>query len=232
MDLLRKMQRNGFYTLRTTHYASLIIALLLLTINIVCFAQENQKDDKTGKITHYLESKNIPNELIVTSIATLPIFELRGAIPIGINYYKIHWLKTYMLAVVGNMIPIIFVLLFLKYITKVLYPIPIFKRFFDWLFARTRKKGKIIEKYEEIGLIIFVMIPLPVTGAWTGSIAAYLFGINFFTSLLCIFIGVCLAGIIVTTLSLLGIWGAVIATIVLSFLFISWLYRYIKGRKR
>ncbi len=207
----------------------LVVTFLIITA--ICFAQNSSENDKKEKVTHYLESKNIPKELIVMSIATLPIFELRGAIPIGINYYKIPWLKTYIFAVIGNMIPIIFVLLFLKYLTIALYPVPIFRKFFDWLFARTRKKGKVVEKYEEIGLIIFVMIPLPVTGAWTGSIAAYLFGVNFFTSILCILIGVCLAGIIVTILSLLGIWGAVIATVILTFLFISWIYRFYQERK-
>ncbi|HPS39995.1 MAG TPA: small multi-drug export protein, partial [Candidatus Cloacimonadota bacterium] len=78
------------------------------------------------------------------------------------------------------------------------------KRFTDWLFARTRRKGKSIEKYEALGLAIFVGIPLPGTGAWTGAFAANIFGIRFWRSLLFIFIGVLMAACVVTPLTLMG----------------------------
>lgn len=82
------------------------------------------------------------------------------------------------------------------------------KKFFNWLFNRTRKKTQAkIEKYGSLALILFVAIPLPYTGAWTGSLAAWLFGIPFKKSILNIFIGILIAGIIVTvtTLSVLNI---------------------------
>ena len=94
-----------------------------------------------------------------------------------------------------------------------------------WLFEHTRRRGRIIGKYRRIGLVLFVAIPLPVTGAWTGSLAAVLFGMKFKHAFLSIFIGVFIAGVIVTCLSLLGWVGAVIAGVVLSVLAISGLWK-------
>ncbi|GAH77092.1 unnamed protein product [marine sediment metagenome] len=81
----------------------------------------------------------------------------------------------------------------------------------NWVFSHTRRQGKTIEKYEKIGLTLFVAIPLPITGAWTGSIAAFLLGLRLRYAFLSIVIGVVIAGAIVTSLCLLGWLGAVIA---------------------
>ena len=85
-------------------------------------------------------------------------------------------------------------------------------KFFEWLFERTRRRGnRVIEKYEEIGLLALVAIPLPGTGAWTGALIAFLFGLDFKKSFLVISVGVFIAGVIVTCLCLLGWLGAIIA---------------------
>jgi uncharacterized membrane protein len=89
------------------------------------------------------------------------------------------------------------------------------------LFRRTRSKSAVIEKYEEIGLMLFVAIPLPVTGAWTGSLAAYLMGLNFWKSIFFIFLGVCIAAVVVSILTLLGWIGAAIALVALTFVVIQ-----------
>jgi len=154
---------------------------------------------------------NILKELIVIIIATLPIAELRAAIPIAISTLEIPWYYAYLLAVIGNMLPVPFILLFLEAATKLMSKVAVFERFLNWLFERTRRRGRIIERYKRIGLILFVAIPLPVTGAWTGSLAAVLFGIKFKQAFMSIFIGVTIAGIIVTCLTLLGWAGAAIA---------------------
>lgn len=211
----------------------LLFVLLAFLPNILLCEIEKETDiKKQAKISEYLEERNFSKDAIIIALATLPIFELRLAIPFAINHpeFKMSWHKSYLLAIIGNFLPIPFILLILRYGTKLLTRIPILKRFFDWLFARTRKKGAVIQKYEELGLILFVMIPLPITGAWTGSVAAYLFGIKFVPSLICILIGICLAGVIVTILSLFGIWGAVIATAVLIILFVIWIVNNIKKR--
>jgi len=159
--------------------------------------------------------EHVPREVTVFLISMLPVFELRGSIPVGIVGFNLHPLGVYFLSIIGNIIPTFFILLFFGQFTKFAQHVPVLKRLLDWVFARTRKRSGLIEKYEELGLILFVSIPLPVTGAWTGSLAAYLLGLDFWKSIGCMFIGVCTAGVIVTVLSLMGYKGLFIAVTVL-----------------
>jgi len=167
------------------------------------------------KIARWMEDKGVSRAASVAAISTLPIVELRGAIPVGIVVFEIAWWKVYLIAVVGNMLPIPFILLLLGPVSNFLMRFPLGKRLFEWLFSRTRKKSKNIEKYEALGLTLFVAIPLPVTGGWTGAMAAFLMGIPFGKSMLYILMGVMIAGIIMTVLALLGKIGAAIAVAVL-----------------
>ena len=144
---------------------------------------------------------NLPAELSVIILAALPVSELRGAIPLGIAS-GMPVFKTYLLAVAGNMLPVIPLLLFLKPVSDRLQRFRAGKRFFEWLYGRTRRRAEVVQKYEALGLSLFVAIPLPITGAWTGCVAASLFGIKFRYALPAIICGVLLAGVIVTLLSL------------------------------
>jgi uncharacterized membrane protein len=83
--------------------------------------------------------------------------------------------------------------------------LPGFGRFFDWLFARTQRRSGLIQRYGPLGLAIFVSIPLPITGGWTGAAAAYLFGFPFRRSFPAITVGVLVAGVVVT----LGVKGVI-----------------------
>ncbi len=172
-----------------------------------------------------LLSLGFSKELVVLIIATLPIFELRGAIPVAINVFHFPWYYALSLAIIGNLLPVPFILLFFNTTSRLLSKIGIFSRMLSWLSERTRKRGRTVERYERIGLALFVAIPLPVTGAWTGSMVAVLFGLKFKYAFLSILIGIFIAGVIVTCLSLLGWGGAVIAGIGLSGLAISGLWR-------
>ncbi len=187
----------------------IILVCLLICISIMLFA-----DVKTN-IIDYLEYNNIPKWLIVILISMLPIFELRGGIPVAINLFDMNIFLSYGLCVLGNMIPVIPILIFLKKIYKLFSKWKFTKKLFDSFFERTRSKSEQIEKYKMLGLIAFVAIPLPVTGAWTGSVAAVLFNIELKHSILSILAGVLIAGVIVTLLSVMGFWGALIAGIVL-----------------
>lgn len=172
-----------------------------------------------------LLSLGFPRELVVLIIATLPIFELRGALPVAINLFHFPWYYALSLAIIGNLLPVLFILLFFNTISRLLSKIGIFSRMLSWFSERTRKGGRTVERYERIGLALFVAIPLPATGAWTGSMVAVLFGLKFKYAFLSILIGIFIAGVIVTCLSLLGWGGAVIAGIGLSGLAISGLWR-------
>ena len=149
------------------------------------------------------------HELITFILAMAPISELRGAIPYAIGVADMAWQKAYLLAVVGNFVPVIPILYLIGPISEKLRGVRVFDRFFDWWFARTRRKGKLIARFELIGLVLFVAIPLPVTGAWTGSLAAFLFGVKKKLAIPAIFLGICVAGVVVTlaTQGVISFWG-------------------------
>jgi len=163
-----------------------------------------------------LINSGIAKELIVVIISALPVIELRGALPVAINVFNMPWYWAYCLAVIGNMLPVPILLLFFESLARIVSKVEIGRKLVSWVLERTRRHGKFIERYERIGLILFVAIPLPFTGAWTGSIAAFLMGMKFRYSFLSILCGVLIAGAIVTCLCLLGWLGAAIAGIVLS----------------
>ena len=160
-----------------------------------------RKSSMIESLTENLVSLN--KEIAVVVLAALPISELRGAIPLGIAM-GFSPLKTYILAVVGNLIPTLPLLFLLQPVSDRLRKFRIFAKFFDWLFERTKRKASLIEKFEALGLILFVAIPLPITGAWTGCVAATLFKIRFRYAFLAIVAGVLIAGLIVLGLSLAG----------------------------
>ena len=166
-----------------------------------------------------------PAELVVLVIAALPVVELRLAVPLAINMFGLPWYYALLLATIGNLVPVPLLLLFFGALSRLVSKTGILERMFRWLSERTRRQGKIIERYERIGLMLFVAIPLPMTGAWTGSLAAVLFGIRFRHAFLSIFAGIVIAGVIVTCLSLLGWAGAIIAGIGLIGLAVFGLWR-------
>ena len=143
-------------------------------------------------------------EVTVLITAALPISELRGAIPLALAM-ELSPLKAYLISVLGNLIPVIPLLFFLEPLAAKLRHIGVFEKFFTWLFERTKRKASLIERFEALGLILFVAIPLPITGAWTGCVAASLFKIRFRYAFLSIMLGVLIAGLIVLGLSLAGI---------------------------
>ena len=151
----------------------------------------------------------LPAPLGVFLIAMLPIFELRGAIPFGYAFGAGNWLEIYLLAVAGNFVPVLPILLLLGPAEKHLRRFRWIDRFLDWLFARTMRRSDVIRRYQAIGVTLFVAIPLPVTGAWTGSVAAYLFKLPLRLTLPCVLLGIMIAGVIVTLVSqgVITIWS-------------------------
>lgn len=145
-----------------------------------------------------------PPEVATFLIAMLPIAELRGSIPIALTVYDLNPLVSYFLSVLGNIVPAFFIVYLLGPTSGYLVErFKIAERFFSWLFKRTRNRfaGK-YEKWGMLALAFFVAVPLPVTGVWTGSVAAFLFGIPKKASLLYISLGASIAGIIVTLATL------------------------------
>jgi uncharacterized membrane protein len=146
----------------------------------------------------FLNSFQLNRELIVLIVSMLPIFELRGAIPLAVLYYDMPVISAFLLSWVGNLIPILPIIYFLEPIRKALSHIGIVDKFFTWFYARTYKRGEKVMKLGAIGLALFVAIPLPVTGAWTGSVLAILFNIKPRYAFPAIILGVTIAGILVS----------------------------------
>lgn len=146
------------------------------------------------------------SESIVKTLITamMPIGELRVSIPLALTQFNLPFWQAYLFSIIGNMIPILFIVFLLNPVSEFLSKYSkFFKWFFNWLFERTRKRhSKKFETLEEVALVTFVAIPLPVTGAWSGAVAAFVFGIPPKKSLPLIFAGVLIAGIIVSLLTI------------------------------
>ncbi len=141
----------------------------------------------------------VPHWLMTLIVAALPISEVRGAIPLAVGVYGFSPLEAYLISVLGNLLPIAPLLLFLGPVSDFLRRFSLGDRFFTWLFSRTRRKY--IQDHENFGLTalaIFVAIPLPMTGAWTGCAIAFLLGFRFWPAFAAIAAGVLIAGVVVT----------------------------------
>ena len=139
--------------------------------------------------------------LCVLGIAALPVLELRGAIPYGVAN-GLPYFGVLAVSVIGNMLPVPFIILFVR-------------KIFDWmkkkskflagiaekLEKRAENKMDVIEKYEMLGLFILVAIPLPGTGAWTGSLISALLGLRLKNAFPMIVLGVLTAGVIMMIIS-------------------------------
>ena len=138
--------------------------------------------------------------LVVFGISMVPVIELRGAIPIAIAY-NIPWQIAYLLCVVGNMFPVPFVIAYMKPVFGFIRRSKLFVKLIDWIETRTMKKAETVLKYSGIALFLFVAIPVPGTGAWTGAMIAAILGMRMKYSVPWIALGVAVAGMIVTLLS-------------------------------
>jgi uncharacterized membrane protein len=130
-------------------------------------------------------------------VAALPIFELRLSIPLALTKFQMKPLEVFLWSILGNILPIIPFLLFLRWAVKHLEKLKGIGKFLHWWFERAQKKSKVIETYGFWGLVIFVAIPLPGTGAWTGCVAATLFNFKLPKAFLAVSLGVLGAAIIV-----------------------------------
>ena len=142
----------------------------------------------------------VGREWCVFLCAMIPIIELRGAIPLGAAL-GLHPVVNYLLAIAGNLLPVPFILLFIRKVLDWMERIPCFEKLVRWLRAKAEKGRGKVEKYAVIGLAIFVGVPLPGTGAWTGSLVAALMGMRFPKAMLSAICGVLAAGVLMSLIS-------------------------------
>ena len=142
----------------------------------------------------------VPNELLIMAISMVPVVELRGAIPVGFAM-GMEWWKALFLCIIGNLIPVPFVVVYMKPLFNFFRKSRFFVGIIEWLEKRTMKKADTVLKYSAIALYAFVAIPLPGTGAWTGAMIAAILGMRLKHAMPAITLGVITAGIIMCMLS-------------------------------
>jgi uncharacterized membrane protein len=135
-------------------------------------------------------------ELIAAILAAFPFVEARYAILIAYHHMHIPLARAFVICVAANMLPVVPILLFFEPVCKHLRRFKLWSNFFDWLFKRTRQKARLVESYEIIGLILFVSIPIPITGAWSGALAAVLFKVKRRHAVFAIFTGIIISSLI------------------------------------
>jgi len=150
--------------------------------------------------------------IIVFLVSMVPIIELRGAIPIAIDVYGLNLVPSFLIAIIGNMLPVPFIYWFARKVLEWGKDKKAIGKFFTWCLNKGEKAGNKLKK--SIGskgtfaaLLIFVGIPLPGTGAWTGTLAASFLDLDFKKTIIAVMCGVVLAGIIMGIFSygLLGV---------------------------
>ncbi|MGM9891002.1 MAG: COG2426 family protein [Floccifex porci] len=143
--------------------------------------------------------------IIVFLISMVPIVELRGAIPIGVGAYNLPVLTTFVICIIGNMIPVPFIFLFARKVLEWGQDKPYIGPLFKWFIKKGHKGGQKLQSKAGRGLyyalFLFVGIPIPGTGAWTGTLAASILDLDFKKTVFSVLGGVLLAGIIMAVSS-------------------------------
>jgi uncharacterized membrane protein len=146
-------------------------------------------------------SGSFGKEAIVFIISMIPILELRGALLVAGPLLGVPVSTAIPLCIIGNIIPVPFILLLITPIFNWMKGTKTFKPLVNKLESKAMSKSDKIEKYEFWGLVLFVGIPLPGTGAWTGSLIAALLGIKFKKAFPAVLIGICMATVIMWFIS-------------------------------
>ena len=157
--------------------------------------------DLINSFAEWIRSFGIPDYLVIFIISLFPILELRGGL-IAAAVLKLKLVPSFLVCFLGNILPIPFILLLINWIFELLKKVPKINKMIFWLEERTLKKRDKIDKYGIWGLLFFVAIPLPGTGGWTGALLASLLHLDKKKSFGVIAMGVFIAGLIISILSL------------------------------
>lgn len=219
------------FALWVLFWASLSLALFAASGDAKAAVDSIKASSFGFKIANALRGSGWPDEAIVFALATLPVIELRGAIPVG------YWMQLKptiltLLSILGNTVPVPFIILYLKPLASLLARTnkPA-SRFLDMLFKSAKKKASPVEEFQWLGLMLFVAVPFPGTGAWTGAFIASILDMPFwhgFTANLC---GVVMAGLLVNLLVNLGLKNAILTGIIL-FLISTFMWSILRNLRK
>ena len=154
----------------------------------------------TEQLTNWFQGlfgSGVPGELIAFLASMLPVIECRGGMIIA-KGFGIPFLRAFLLCYAGNMIPVPFILLFIKQIFAFMKKHNILTKFIEFLEGKTARNQEKVMRYKQWGLLLFVAVPLPGTGGWTGSLFAALLNVDFKKALPIIALGVFIADVIMS----------------------------------
>jgi uncharacterized membrane protein len=150
------------------------------------------------ELLQWLTDNTVGKCVFTMLVSMAPVVELRGGIPFGVALGLPHW-QAYLAAVIGNLIPLPFIVVYIRQVFQWMRRhMPRFNRLVDWLERKAHLKGEKASNYQYLGLMILVAIPLPGTGGWTGALAAAFLDMRLRKALPSIFLGVIIAGFLVT----------------------------------
>ncbi|OIT29076.1 PREDICTED: uncharacterized protein LOC109211827 [Nicotiana attenuata] len=183
------------------------------------------------KVATALRSLGWPDEAVVFALATLPVIELRGAIPVG-YWLQLKPIALTVLSILGNMVPVPFIVLYLKKLAIFLAGTnKSASKLLDLLFERAKEKAGPVQEFQWLGLMLFVAVPFPGTGAWTGAIIASVLDMPFWSAVSANFVGVVLAGLLVNLLVNLGLKYAIITGVIL-FIISTFMWSILRSLKK
>lgn len=213
-------------------WASVSLALFAFSKDAKAAAADSIKASSFGvKVAGALRSSGWPDEAIVFCLATLPVIELRGAIPVG-YWMKLSPILLTVLSILGNMVPVPLIVLYLKKLANYLATKSgTVARLLDMVFKNAKVKAGPIEEFQWLGLMLFVAVPFPGTGAWTGAIIASILDMPFWSAVSANFFGVVLAGLLVNLLVNLGL-KYVVVTGILLFLVSTFMWSVLRSVKK
>lgn len=230
--VLESEERPEKFLFWVLFWAAVSIGIFAVSGNAKAAAVDSIRASSFGvKVATALRSFGLPDEAVVFALATLPVLELRGAIPVG------YWLQLKptmltVLSVLGNMVPVPFIILYLKkFATFLAGKNKSASQFLDKLFEMAKAKAGPVEEFQWLGLMLFVAVPFPGTGAWTGAIIASILDMPFWPGVSANFVGVVLAGLLVNLLVNLGLKYAII-TGVLLFIVSTFMWSILRSLKK
>lgn len=153
------------------------------------------------ELVDFFQNK-IPNELIIFIISLLPVLELRGGL-IAAKLLGVSFTRAFAICYIGNIVPIPFILLFIRKIFQFLRDKPLFSKIIEKLEIRSMRNSEKVKRWRDWGLLLFVAIPLPGTGGWTGALIAALTDMRMKKSFPIISLGILIAGIIMSVFAYL-----------------------------
>ena len=188
----------------------------IIFLSLIILISMNLAASFKDEIPEFFKKSGIPKEVAVIAISAIPIFELRLGLPLAVQVFKMDLQRAFLYSFIGNLIPVLPILLFLSWIYSILEKLKLTKRAVEKFKKRTEEKSIKIGKYEMMGLIIFIGFPLPGTGAWTGSAVAVALSMDIKRAFIANVLGIIMAGIIVLVFTMLGLWGAILAGFILA----------------